>query len=291
MSSKLINTKRELLERLQTTLLPRLQGQMEHLSELFLIRQLSDLQPDLLIQRQSELEQSLDEIQAARTTLAQEPSASLMNSDSELEGIKRYRLSILTRLLAVELFSVLRDQCQVSCKTIQLFLTNAARGNPGPLGGAFLHQVVSAIRLRVFKSISHALDRSDFCILQWRWPAGFPVIEQHLHQHLRLIKRQEDCWLVHDPVSSDEPATDSLVPLQRAIVALLKLARLFYKKLSSDRGIGRLERFMPRFSGLSSAQLATLGESPNRFFAQLTAIRCTEANGVWSIQIRHDPSR
>ncbi|KAA1077570.1 hypothetical protein PGT21_012174 [Puccinia graminis f. sp. tritici] len=271
MSSKLINTKRELLERLQTTLLPRLQAQMENLSELFLIRQLSDLQPDLLIQRQSELDQSLDEIQAARTTLAQEPSASLMNSDSELQGIKRYRLSILTRLLAVELFSVLRDQSQVSCKTIQLFLTNAARGNPGPLGGAFLHQVVSAIRLRVFKSISHALDRSDFCILQWRWPAGFPVIEQHLHQHLRLIKRQED-WLVHDPVSSDEPATDSLVPLQRAIVALLKLARLFYKKLSSERGIGRLERFMPRFSGLSSAQLATLGESPNRFFAQLTAL-------------------
>ncbi|OAV95746.1 hypothetical protein PTTG_26571 [Puccinia triticina 1-1 BBBD Race 1] len=123
----------------------------------------------------------------------------------------------------------------------------------------------SDIRSRITDLATSALERmenptkwfiaTEFELVQYRWPRGIVKIDELLEKVSAVI----------DPTKEDramsKPQNDPLVPWEHLFIPILKLSRLFFKKLSN---LGMNMNTLAPFTEMRSDQLEYLVELAER---------------------------
>ncbi|POW02870.1 hypothetical protein PSTT_11513 [Puccinia striiformis] len=264
LSASEVESQQDLLNELQSRLLPALQYQITVLS---LSLDPSRIQKDpaknlnIALKVQLELDYTLDQLRSAVATVCRGPAITTNRSDDHhLKSLKSYRLHHLkTKLLS--LYQRLCDTFVLASELIQqMGFTSELPKN--------LHQTDVLRRCldepvhiasACIKTSIDWLNASDLHIGQDSWEPFFSFMEDPLKD---LISRLNPLTDLTD--ENQEPTIkyvrEPVIQLAKLAVPIIKLIRIFYNKLS-EGGLNR-ER-LPRYTEMCSNQIESLSKSPD----------------------------
>ncbi|KAH9454362.1 hypothetical protein KEM48_003615 [Puccinia striiformis f. sp. tritici PST-130] len=281
MSTKTIKSKKALLRKLETRLLPSLDQQIKSLPELS--QSISDLHLDLILKSQSEFKNTLQEIGETKYWLCCRSCSPFESNDSGLEEIKSYRIYVLSCKIELDLMPTICQTFERYKELLEQRMIANSTGKSLPdqsyQKGSNRMEVVNltSITSQEINATIELIQGSDFDNLQYRWPSRLSAIDSGLEEFLILIHEVEN-----EPMDCpNSTQIDPSVKVAKSILVLIKLSRIFFQRISSVTSQINKEPHQQQqqqqqqqqcFSNLSSAQLSTLGELPKDFTAILQDI-------------------
>ncbi|KNF03402.1 hypothetical protein PSTG_03342 [Puccinia striiformis f. sp. tritici PST-78] len=270
MSAELIQSKRALLQRLCTSLLPLLRTKIEHLEQSLdptELRKAPASQLKLILDIQSEVDRTLDQIDSAQEEICQGACSPTQSDDSDMEELKSYRLYVLKSSIKATLMSLICESFRKHVDLIQQLnlSTETFQGEPDIYAAK---KQVEEYTSYVYEEIDSTINLprvSDFANMKNLWTDVIPAIDLALQDILRLIKETEKRPVVCPNYTPNDPS----IPVLIQVIPIVKLSRLFFNKLSCpplDEGI------LVRFSDLPSSRMEALGEIPHKFLRLLADV-------------------
>ncbi|KAI7936748.1 hypothetical protein MJO28_015647 [Puccinia striiformis f. sp. tritici] len=263
---KLIDSKKDSLNRLYTHSLPSARQQIERLSELLVRIDLdgeSESQLKLVFELQPKLEHALDNLWSIReVTFLEEPINFDSPDNMDLWDHEASRLGALENIKD-NLLPMFVDCFRESCDLIKQakFSTETAKDHTD-LDST--KTSVMELRDRICEDISITVDtlrESDF-------DASHRVIADisRLLQDCMLMKARQFVPIPDQSFRQIDPA-----PLVKSIIPVMKLARLFFKKISHQDMITKDNYPL---SERTAEELKILHDLPRNFMSDLNAFKC-----------------
>ncbi|KNF01170.1 hypothetical protein PSTG_05524 [Puccinia striiformis f. sp. tritici PST-78] len=268
------------LTQLQSNLLPLLHQQLTSLSGLL---DHSDLQGDHLdstlrsiLVIQMEIEDSLDQIKGALYILCPEkPDEVVPNQtdDQHDEHIKLFRLHGLNKLFTFQLFNNLRLRFWGSRRLIEQL----------GLAREECHYPIDILSSRrIFSGYSDLIESTLRKAIKWINGSELDNLQERWSIHLMDID-----ILLRDLSRRSPPGNPKSAPaieLADSLIAVMKLSRMFFSKLS-ERGMN-LKR-LPMFTKMSSDQLEKLAQSASNLRNDLVKLRSILMSETFNVNFRH----
>ncbi|WAQ91262.1 hypothetical protein PtA15_14A144 [Puccinia triticina] len=235
----------------------------------------------LIQDTQSELASTLNEFYETTEEICDDSSSLSQTDDAELEEIKSYRLYAMDSFLTLDVQMMVCDLLERSSNLIkQLELTTNTPDEPIDVALARSNVIECKVYLHEeIHSTIRIINGSDFDHIRARWPAMVPRIDDTELDFLGIIYRAEQIPTICKYHASTAPESK----VARALSPVIRLSRMFFNKLSEQP---LNSKRLQKFSHLSSAQLASLGEIPvtfHRVFEEmldLLANSCYAEEGV-----------
>ncbi|KAH9462939.1 hypothetical protein MJO28_008932 [Puccinia striiformis f. sp. tritici] len=241
---------------LHSSILPGLRSQIVTLSDLTDPDDLSKApgsQLKLISEVQSELNHTLDQMILAISILhAQPPDSSIMGSnDGHLEECKYFRLNNFLHGLADFLLVDIGPVCAASSKLIGKLklITDPDQFNSD----------VYVVRVR-----EDLLERkSDFLasidgVIQWLTGTDFDIVQLGWKNEILVLDELLETIRDLTGYSVDPTEYNSLIPLAKLVIPLIKLSRIFFNKLSVQ---GMNRKRLPMYSKMCSHSLNSMASS------------------------------
>ncbi|KAA1071548.1 hypothetical protein PGT21_011274 [Puccinia graminis f. sp. tritici] len=259
-----IEKKKELLERLDEVLLPELSLEIQGFSDLFEPSELHEApyrQLKTIRRRQHELEKTIDRVLKAKREICRDACTTSEPNDPDLEEIKSYRLYILAYGFQVYLIPMI---CELFIKSYELIEEMAFSNDPpdhimdvSTARGLMLDCTAEATT--EIAAIRRFIQGSDMDNIQSRWSGLVPAIEETHKAYEDLIKKVQ----LHPVLCRSYTPVDPSIKVAKAFLPIMKLSRLFFKKLASDPKFSNNDKRLRKFTHLPSSQLSALGELPD----------------------------
>ncbi|KAH9447248.1 hypothetical protein Pst134EA_029281 [Puccinia striiformis f. sp. tritici] len=206
---------------------------------------------------QSGLDQTLESIQSAISIICPKPQATLPDrtNDQHLKDFKEFRVDGLHNSFINNLMKEIIVMFQLSYRLLQQLKLSTKEYKyrthvTGTRKLIFKHGLSSCF---VIRSIIDWIEKSEFDMIRTCWPEQTHLIDSRLDQLLRIINRKPDSSEGHteNAVTPSKQVTD----LTKSIVPIVKLSRLFLKKLSAG---GINQKLLPMYTGMRSDQVDSL---------------------------------
>ncbi|KAA1076672.1 hypothetical protein PGT21_015294 [Puccinia graminis f. sp. tritici] len=255
-----VKTQLGLVDQLQSSLLPLLQGQINSLS---LALDLSGLRDDpapklaLILRIQAELDCTLDQIKYLVATLC--PNLQSMpkcTDDNHLKEFKSYRLC----RLRTKFERILSEQiCEISETADNIIEQMELSSAPSNSSCSDIASLKKSLDLAVcgtsdtIQSIADCFQASELAIAQDSWRDTRLEIED---QHRSILMKLDRSTRLKR--KSDHFVAQSVIQLARLSLPIFKLSKIFFAKFS-ERGLAR-ER-IPIHTAISSDQINIIAES------------------------------
>ncbi|KAI7936333.1 hypothetical protein MJO29_015636 [Puccinia striiformis f. sp. tritici] len=259
-SSETIESKKQNRNPLRYQILPLLQHQITSLS--------LSLEParlwkepvstfELILGLQSQFNQFLDLLQSALESLCAViySSDSGRTNDHDLKELKYYRGEGLHTLITHRMLRTLIVLFKESQNLIKQMTFEA--DDPPPLIELNRKSIIehTSATSEGIQSTIEWLDGSELDLVQWDWPRELYIIDEQLVQFTKHISG--DMLLLNEgaPTATNNSTVEGYMALAKSILPIIKLSRLFLKKLSR-RGMNKEQ--LPLFTRMRSDQLGTL---------------------------------
>jgi hypothetical protein len=231
----------------------------------------------------------LDKLLDAEREICRDACTVFEPKDSDLEEIKSYRLYVLAYCFQVNLMPKV---CQVFIKCYELIEQMGLSNEPvedlmdvptarGLVVDCTAH-VVQEIDL-----ISGILRGSDLNNIQARWPTWISAIEDTVKGFMELITRIQNNPTPCRNYTQIHPS----LKVTRALFPLIKLSRMFFKKLLEPR---LSKNQLGLFTDLPSNELAELGDMPEivhemlvETLEHLKSSSIADERGMMSVNLIH----
>ncbi|KAH9445965.1 hypothetical protein MJO28_012191 [Puccinia striiformis f. sp. tritici] len=274
-----LDLRKEFLKRLRSSLLPLLREQITSLSHLLdptRLRIESESTLELILEKQSELDTTLHEIEDALENIRSEEDPYTLpesqDDDQHLKEFKGFRIAGLDNCLRDLLIATtsLFKQSQKNIQQLELSTeeSQSSSSNSDSEESQSSPTDIASIRKQIIDSASSSsvaagcmikwIEGSDIQLVQSNWSCQFRFIDAQMEELLKSIS------LPANPGESDESFKDESAVLSKLFVELapqalplMKLCRLFFNKLSNN---GMNSKRLPFYTDMSSAQLTDLFE-------------------------------
>ncbi|OAV92553.1 hypothetical protein PTTG_12401 [Puccinia triticina 1-1 BBBD Race 1] len=252
-----------LLHQLQSYLLPALHGEITILSN-FLAKPLDLLkEPEtkmkLVLKIQSHIERTVDKIKFSISFICPEPETMSPRAphrfdDQHLKRFKSYRL----RSLRAKFFTTYRHIYRAVGTGHLLFknLKSLPEINPeytfDPWKWWNVESTLDAIDLTI-----ECITGSELDVAQLDWPSYLDDVDHVLHKVVTVINQ-----CTHE-VPRKTFVQEPVFHLAKLGIGLIKIAKLFFKKLSIDRSLNarRIPLRLPLFTEMCSKRIESLAQS------------------------------
>ncbi|KAH9454361.1 hypothetical protein MJO28_007360 [Puccinia striiformis f. sp. tritici] len=276
---RLINSKRDTLQRLYSYILPLVSVQINHLTRLLLgldSHEEPGSQLKLVLELQQELDYTLDQIRSTGTVaLSNSSSQSISrfnsNSDSESDSDDESssdseedepRSRNIMQITKADLWPMLGDSFRKSCDLV-LHLKLSSETPEGQIDIAFTKRDLSRLASRICGDLHETVDslkESDF--------DNSDIVIANINRTLRdfVLPTRERYFSILDPSSRQK---DPRFRINESAIVVMKLARLFFRQLSRRELI--IEKELSLLGSLSE-KLKNLHDLPLTAIGQLEAL-------------------
>jgi len=282
--------------RLQSSLLPHLQQQIDSLSDSLHLSKLSeelDPQMELILVKQSQMRNALDQVLSAFDSICPQPLYIYRVNDQYLKELKIYRINRLHdcfrhALRRIAFFSRTSSELIRQVKLLHKQYNGRSRTHVAHTSATLVH--AASLVSNSVQTILKWLHGSEFDLVQDATPASGanyfkPEIDMRLTELMTLINATARCEEDGDYFAWDEftiePLSKSVIEVAKLLAPIFKLCRLFFKHLSAP-GIDR--KSLPLYTHMSSQQLITITELPSAVHGHLDDImdnlRCSQLVGI-----------
>ncbi|KAA1085524.1 hypothetical protein PGT21_009903 [Puccinia graminis f. sp. tritici] len=246
-----VESKKDFLNQLHSTLLPLLQQHIIKLASEFKLDMLwgdRDAKFKTLLENQSELNHILDQINYAKYSICpakSEPDAS--TCDQNLKEFKTYRISILREKL-----NSLLSQLELTFQFCRYLLEELPTSEYSMYCSDvfFLKRCFASGTSECCNTIDSTIrwmNRSDFYLIRDQWPDWIYTINEKFDEFMKLSGS--------DLISPNQKLRHKLLKLAKLAIPVIKLCRIFFSKLSKQV---LSMTWLPLFTELSSQQIKTL---------------------------------
>ncbi|KAH9465211.1 hypothetical protein MJO28_007000 [Puccinia striiformis f. sp. tritici] len=260
-----VDLKKDLINRLNSTLIPLLRKQIisleDPLDPVDLLKEPGS-QFKIILDIQSDLNETIGEIQSALYDVCGEPvySLSAKKSDQHLQELKLFRLRGI-RASGGGVWSQARKVFQESCEMLEKLQLSTEQGDSSEMTVPTHRHYLLCFIACTCNQIATALGwtkGSELDLIQIYWTFPLWNIDSSLDDVILLINAKEGNQELQVEERGSDPPRRPVVQLARLVITIVKLSRMFLRKLSR-RGMNKQR--LPLFTGMCTDQLETLFKS------------------------------
>ncbi|KAI9610244.1 hypothetical protein KEM48_002605 [Puccinia striiformis f. sp. tritici PST-130] len=270
-------SKKKATFQLHSSILPGLRSQIVTLSDLTDPDDLSKApgsQLKLISDVQSELNHTLDQIISAISILYAQPPdpLTIRGNDGHLEECKYFRLNNFLHYLADFLLEDIKPVCSASSELIEKLKLST---DPDQFNSD-----VYVVRVR-----EDLLERkSDFLasidgVIQWLTGTDFDIVQLDWKNEILVLDELLETIRDLTGYSVDPTEYNSLIPLVKLVIPLIKLSRIFSNKLSVQ---GMNRKRLPMYSKMCSHDLDSIALLLGHVTDDLSEIASPLRYDLWS---------
>ncbi|KAA1073512.1 hypothetical protein PGT21_014304 [Puccinia graminis f. sp. tritici] len=276
----------DLLDSMTHCLLPQLKDQLRTLSDLLFppnFWKQPEITRKLILETQSEIENTIDQIKSIIATLCPAPTGSMISKpthtqteDQDLEALKSYRLQRLKSKFNEGLLyhvNLLFTQAHILFQQIKL-VPDKVRPNEFD-GWTCREDFAKRVRLasKTINSIIETSECSELDLVQQQWAVDLQNIDETMEEIASLIARSSAPKRSPDElenrlefINSNNTDTNPnramrtwVIPLAKSSLRIIKIGRLYFKKVL--RTAGKMNG--KRFTSMNLKQIESLAEAAN----------------------------